>query len=110
MAGPGNTVTLTFAGDATKLSRTFDQVGHSARKFDSGVGQVEQSTKKSFKGIGLAATAMGLAVGAAMFTFGKSAIDAASDLAETESKVKVLFGKSSDAVVAFSATAAKVVS
>lgn len=44
---------------------------------------------------------------AALISFGKEAISAASDLNETQSKVAQVFGSSSDAVNAFAATAAQ---
>lgn len=54
-----NQVTLTFAGDGTKLSETFDQVGQSARKMEGEVGSASRSTasatEESFSRVGSAA-------------------------------------------------------
>jgi phage-related protein len=48
-------VTLTFAGDATKLTQAFDQVGASARKMDTDVGTASRDVGSSFDTVGEAA-------------------------------------------------------
>lgn len=54
MAGK-NQVTLTFAGDSTKLSQAFDQVGQSARRMDTDVGSASRGVGTSFDSVGEAA-------------------------------------------------------
>lgn len=51
MAGK-NQVTLTFAGDSTKLEKTFDSVGASARKMDTEVGAASRNVGGSLDTVG----------------------------------------------------------
>lgn len=53
------------------------------------------------------ATVAGAAVGAALFKLGKDAVAVASDISESQSKVQVVFGKSSGEVSKFAQTSAK---
>jgi len=48
-------VTLTFAGDADKLTRTFDEVGSAARKMDTDVGSASRDVGSSLDTVGEAA-------------------------------------------------------
>ena len=91
MAGK-NQVVLTFAGESKNLEKTIDRVG--------------ASTKKGFGSMATVATAAFATVGVAVAGFGALAIKSASDLAETQSKVKVLFGDSAKAIEEFATTAA----
>lgn len=75
--------------------RRLDQFGRDVR---SGLGRIGDAAR-----IATAAVA-GIAAGAAVAAY--KAIDAASDIAESTSKVGVIFGDASDAVLAFSETAA----
>lgn len=75
--------------------RGVDQASRSFSKFGKSVGKVTKAAGLALGGIGLAAVA-----GA------KAAIDAASDIGESTSKVGVLFGDSAQAVLDFSKTAA----
>lgn len=50
-----NQVTLTFAGDDTKLSQTFSRVGENARKMDTDVGSASRNVGTSFDTVGEAA-------------------------------------------------------
>lgn len=102
-----NTIKLTFLGDADKLERAYNKVGLGAQKMGDKVDKESKRAAGSFSKIGLAATAAAAVAGAALFKFGKDAIGAASDLAETQSKVKVLFGDQAAAIERFSDTAAK---
>jgi len=101
-----NVATLTFAGDTDKLARSFKQVNTMAKDTED---RVEKSSRRmggALKGLG-ATAALGLAgAGAALIGFGANAVKSAVDLAETQSKVAVLFGESAKAVEAFADTAA----
>lgn len=78
-----------------KASKTLSDVGGNADK-----------TGKKFAGLGNAAKA-GMAIGvAALGAFAKSAVTAASDVAESQSKVNTVFGDSAGKIDAFAATAA----
>lgn len=59
----------------------------------------------TFSKIKVAAVAAFTAVGAAAFTLGRSAVNAARDLQETQTKIDTLFGASAASVNAFAATA-----
>jgi hypothetical protein len=101
-----NEIKLIFAGDSAKLNREFDKVGSASKQLGDRVEASGQRTSRSFKMMGLAASAFGLIAVGALAKVAKSSIDAASDLAETQSKVKVIFGESSDAIEKFAAGAA----
>lgn len=69
-------------GDASSLQRAFGKAGSSTSKFGTALG-----TSAKFAGVALA----GLSVGAAMA--GRRMVDMASDAAEVQSKMEVVFGK-----------------
>ena len=102
-----NQVTLVFAGDTDKLARSFKHVDTMAKGTE---GNVEKSSKRiggALKTLG-AVAATGLAVAStALIGFGAASVNSARDLAETQSAVGVVFGKSSSAVLAFGAAADK---
>ena len=76
--------------DANKQTKTFgDKIGDFAKK------------------AGIALAAVGAAAGAMAIKIGKDAIAAASDLAETTSKVNVIFGETSKSIEEFGAKAAQ---
>jgi len=102
-----NQVTLVFAGDTDKLARSFKHVDTMAKGTE---GNVEKSSKRiggALKTLG-AVAATGLAVAStALIGFGAASVNSARDLAETQSAVGVVFGKTSSAVLAFGVAADK---
>lgn len=100
-----NQVTLVFAGDSKKLENSFHRSSQAGQKFESDIGRVSKRSVASGVAIGTAFYNMSLTVARSMFNAVKSSIDAASDLAETQSKVKVIFGQSAAAIETFAATA-----
>lgn len=75
--GGGNQVTLVFAGDASKLDRTFKQVGTGATAMGNQVG----STSGRFRAVGVAAAAAGVVLGRVLFQLGRDSI---KEFAEAE--------------------------
>jgi len=77
---------------------------------DKGLKDAEGAFEKfgtKVAGIAKAAAAAVAAIGVAGFALGKKAIDAASDLGESQQKVGEIFGESSDEIEKFAAIAAK---
>ncbi|MGH9251137.1 MAG: hypothetical protein ACRD0W_16675, partial [Acidimicrobiales bacterium] len=60
MAGRKNEVVLTFAGDSSKLERTFGRVGAQSQSFGSRVGKWGKVAAVGLAGVGVAAVKMGL--------------------------------------------------
>jgi hypothetical protein len=96
------TVTLDIVG-RDRASRAFSSVGKSA---DRTANRLEHA-KRGMAALGkVAALGMAAGVGIAAMAM-KSSVDAASDLAESTSKVGVVFGKQAKAIVKASDTSAK---
>lgn len=89
-------------GDLQKeLAGPLDAAGESA-----GDSAAKKFGGKFSGGMKKAGVLAGAALAGGMLAFGKSAISAASDVNESMSKVQVVFGDSSDSVIAWSKTAA----
>jgi hypothetical protein len=99
MAGK-NQVTLTFAGDSNKLSKTFAQVGRDSAKFENSLTKSSARVAAGFKSMAKVAAVGLTATGVALAAFGKSAIGAAEELNSIRSRT--------DAVIASTGGAANV--
>lgn len=62
----GPTVTLTFAGDADRLRRTFAQLGAASSKFNNDIDKVSKASALAFGGIAATAAGGALVAGAAL--------------------------------------------
>jgi hypothetical protein len=99
MAGDSRTLKLSILADVDDLNK----------KLKAATGDVEGFGGKMAnvgKKIGVALAAAAAAAGAMAVKIGIDAVKAASNLAETQSKVGVIFGESADAINKFAATAA----
>jgi hypothetical protein len=99
MAGDSRTLKLSILADVDDLNK----------KLKAATGDVEGFGGKMAnvgKKIGVALAAAAAAAGAMAIKIGIDAVKAASNLAETQSKVGVIFGESADAINKFAATAA----
>ena len=105
MAGE-RTFVVKFISDvlgATKgIRKVGDDLGSLGKQVDSGFGQKFKSVMPSFKTFAVASTAAFAAASAGAYT----AIQSASDLAESQSKVGVVFGDSAKLVNDFAQTSA----
>src|SRR4051794_18058286 len=94
-----------IAADAKKISSSFSGLGSSITK---GLSSASASVKKSLAGIATQAkqvgTVMSVGVTAPLVALAKGAIDAASDLNESMSAVKTVFGDAASQVIDFSKT------
>ena len=99
MAGAERTFTVRLLGDATGAQRAFSDVAGSAEHTESRFGAFAS-------GVGRSMAAAGLAVGG-LAAASVPMINAATDLAETQSKVGVIFGDAAGQINAFAADAAK---
>jgi hypothetical protein len=88
-----NEVKLTFAGDSRSLDQTFTKVGAGARTMGGQVDAAGTRAQGSFKRMGLAASAFGVAAGAVLFRFGKDALHAFTDAEEQENKLEDAFAR-----------------
>lgn len=95
MAGE-RTLTVKILGDAKGAQKAFGQLEKDANGLGSKLGAIAGALGKVFLGAGVAATA-----------FGTKAVLSASDLAETMSKVGVVFGDQQKIVTAFADQMAK---
>lgn len=93
-------IKIKITGDSSGLKKTFGEAAKDAEGFGSKVGSV-------FSGIAKAGGALALGGIAAAVPLIKSSIDAAGDFNETLSKTQVLFGDSSNAIVAWADDAAR---
>lgn len=100
----GRQIIVSILGDASSFDRATKQATSSAGKFNNvlkGVGQ----------GLGIAAFAnvanVAMMASGAVIDFGRDSVKAASDLNETMTKSKVIFGASSDAMVEWASSAAR---
>jgi hypothetical protein len=71
------------------------------------IARTTDKTSRSMHGLRTAAVAGAAAAGVAIIALAKSSTQAASDMAESQSKVRVVFGKSAQSVEAFAQTSAK---
>lgn len=89
-----STVKVSFLGDASHLKKATDAAHGHLGNIASGIGDLAKKAAIGFAAIG---------AGAAVFA--KSAISAASDLAESQGKVSVVFGEQAKEIEAWAATA-----
>ena len=99
MAGDSRTLKLSILADVDDLNKKLKQATGDVEGFG---GKMANVGKK----IGVALAAAAAAAGAMAVKIGIDAVKAASNLAETQSKVGVIFGESADAINKFAATAA----
>lgn len=98
-----------MAGSRTLKLSILADVDDLNKKLKSATGDVDSfgdRLGKAGKAIGVALAAAAAAAGAMAIKIGVDAVKAASNLAETQSKVGVIFGESADAINKFAATAA----
>lgn len=98
-----------MAGSRTLKLSILADVDDLNKKLKSATGDVDSfgdRLGKAGKAIGVALAAAAAAAGAMAIKIGVDAVKAASNLAETQSKVGVIFGDSADAINKFAATAA----
>ena len=98
MAG-NRTLKLSILADIDSLKKNLTNADKEIKGFGNKLGDF---AKKA----GIALAAVGAAAGAMAIKIGKDAVAAASDLAETVSKVNVIFGESAKNIEAFGAKAA----
>jgi hypothetical protein len=89
MMGGANQVTLVFAGDATKLDRTFKQVGSGAQTMS---GRVKRSSA-GFAALGAAAATAALAVGRMLLQFGADSVKEFAEAEKAQSKLQDAFAR-----------------
>lgn len=99
MPGDSRTLKLSILADVDDLNKKLKQATGDVEGFG---GKMANVGKK----IGVALAAAAAAAGAMAIKIGVDAVKAASNLAETQSKVGVIFGESADAINKFAATAA----
>src|SRR5262245_32826076 len=87
-------------GDSRSVERAFQRSSRSAARFEASMRGVSRGITGAFAAVGV-----GVGVGAAVAGI-KSMVTAASDLEEQIGKTRVVFGQSSDTVVAWSKTTA----
>lgn len=90
-----STVKVTFLGDVTDLKKKVDSAENRMASFTSGVAD---NAKKIAIGVGAGVAGLGV--------LAKGAVDAASDLNESMSKVSVVFGESANQITDWSKNAA----
>lgn len=95
------TARVIIKGETSGYTSAMDRAAKSTDHFAEKAQQAQRQADK-WKLVGAAAAAMGAAVAVGL----KQAIDAASDLAESQSKVGVVFGSSAQKIVNWSKTAA----
>ena len=99
MAKDWRTLKLEVLAETTQFVKGMDKANATTKSFGDKIGDF---AKKA----GIALAAVGAAAGAMAIKIGKEAIAAASDLAETTSKVNVIFGDTAKTIEAFGAQAA----
>jgi len=99
MASGSRTLKLSILADVASLTKEL-------KKATGDVDDFGDKLSKAGKVIGTALAAAAAAAGAMAIKIGKDAVVAASNLAETTSKVGVIFGESSDEITKFAETAA----
>lgn len=112
MVSRNTTLTVTLTGDASQLRRVLggaerdlSTLDRTSAKTASGVSGSFATLQAGYLGITAAVTGVVAATAAAQAVIAKS-IDAASNLAEQQNKVNVVFGSSANAVNQFAQTAA----
>jgi|GEM_PF-5276958 len=94
-----NQVKVEIVGDASKLSKALSKADNDLGKFG---GKLDKLSGSDLLG------SVGLAGGAAaVATFAKASVDAASDLEEVRNKVKVVFGESAKEIGVFASSSAE---
>lgn len=99
MAKDWRTLKLEVLAETTQFVKGMDKANATTKTFGDKIGDF---AKKA----GIALAAVGAAAGAMAIKIGKEAVQAASDLAETTSKVNVIFGDTAKNIEAFGAQAA----
>ncbi len=99
MAKDWRTLKLEVLAETTQFVKGMDKANATTQSFGDKVGDF---AKKA----GIALAAVGAAAGAMAIKVGKEAVAAASDLAETVSKVNVIFGQSAKNIEEFASRAA----
>lgn len=99
MATGNRALTLKLLADISDFNKNLDKGAKDVDTFGDKMAAVG-------KKVGVALAAAAAAAGAMAIKIGIDAIKAASNLAETQSKVGVIFGESADAINKFAATAA----
>jgi hypothetical protein len=89
LGAAANQITLVFAGDATKLNRTFKEVGASSTNMSGKVA----SSSGGFRRMGAAAAAAGVAVGTLLFTIGRDSIKEFAAAETAQSKLQDAFAR-----------------
>lgn len=90
MIGAGkNTVTLTFAGDASKLDRTFKQVGTGAQTMGGRVGK----SSAGFAALGAAAATAAVHLGRMLFQFANESVKAYAEAQTAQTKLSDAFAR-----------------
>ncbi len=88
-----NQVTLTFAGDATKLDKAFKDVGASSKSMSDKVEGSSNRASGSFRKFGAAAAAASAAVGVALFAFAKASVGAFVEAEQAQARLSDAFGR-----------------
>ena len=99
MAKDWRTLKLEVLAETTQFVKGMDKANAQTKSFGDKIGDF---AKKA----GIALAAVGAAAGAMAIKIGKEAVQAASDLAETTSKVNVIFGDTAKNIEEFGAQAA----
>ena len=89
MMGSPNQVTLVFAGDATKLNKTFGQVGAGSQAM---AGKVKRSSA-GFAALGAAAATAGLALGRMLLQFGTDSVKEFAEAQKAQNKLQDAFAR-----------------
>lgn len=91
MGGAKNQVTLTFAGDAEKLDRSFKQVGTSAKAMSDKVEHESGRSGSAFGRFGASAAVASAAIGVAVIDFAKESVSAYSEAEASAAKLADAF-------------------
>ena len=100
MAKDWRTLKLEVLAETAQFVKGMDKANATTKSFGDKIGDFAKKAA-------LALAAVGAAAGAMAIKIGKEAIAAASDLAETTSKVNVIFGETSKSIEEFGAKAAQ---
>ena len=100
MVDRSRTLKLSILADVDNLTKNLKSGSKDVGTFGERVGDFSKKAAAAFAVVAVAAAAMAVKIG-------KETVAAASNLAETQSKVTVIFGQSAKAIEQFSATAAQ---
>lgn len=100
MSEPDGKVVIKYTGDTSGIDKANNDAESKTRSFGSRIGSIA-------KGIGTAIAGMFVAAAAAVGALAKKGIELASDLAEVQNVVDVVFGDGADTIDAWSKTAQK---